>query len=263
MKKITIKNTNGDQVTASAQTKGKEDNPSNMYANAKSWNPFKGCGFDCAYCGPTFKKQAKRQKRLCDKCYRFEPHEHPDRLDKIPSSEIVFVCGNADIAFCETGYLTRIVEAIKARKGRIETTYYLQSKRPECLEPVLKLLPKNVVLVTTLETNRDEGYSKISKAPVPSVRYEQFRKLDYKRKVVTIEPVMDFDVDVFASWIINIKPEYVWLGYNSHSKKVPLPEPSPEKLKAFAEVLLANGIQVRGKHLRGIEMPASVNRTQD
>jgi hypothetical protein len=42
-----------------------------------------------------------------------------------------------------------------------------------------------------------------------------------------------------------------------------LPEPSPEKLKAFAEVLLANGIQVRGKHLRGIEMPASVNRTQD
>jgi hypothetical protein len=241
----------------------KSERPSRMYADTKTWNPFKGCGFDCSYCVPTFKKQAKRQKRLCELCYKYEPHAHPERLTRIPAAKTVFVCGNADISFCDTGYLMQIVEAIKARKARIETTYYLQSKRPECLEPVLKSLPGNVVLVTTLETNRDEGYASVSKAPVPSIRYQQFKNLGYPRKVVTVEPVMDFDVDEFTSWIISIKPEYVWLGYSSHSKKVPLPKPSPEKLKAFVEILLANGIPVRGKHLRGIEMPIGVNRTQD
>ena len=38
--------------------------PSNMYAEAKTWNPFKGCAFDCVYCVPSFQRQAKRQKWL-------------------------------------------------------------------------------------------------------------------------------------------------------------------------------------------------------
>jgi hypothetical protein len=109
-----------------------------------------------------------------------------------------------------------------------------------------------VILVTTLETNRDEGYKAISKAPVPSKRCEQFRKMDYPRKVVTIEPVMDFDTEIFFSWILDIKPEYVWLGFNSHPKQVHLPEPSKEKVVEFMGRLRAERIEVRGKDLRGI-----------
>ena len=57
------------------------DTPSNMYAEAETWNPFKGCNFDCTYCEPSFKRQAKGEKNLaaCD-CYRYEPHGHEDRL---------------------------------------------------------------------------------------------------------------------------------------------------------------------------------------
>jgi hypothetical protein len=40
---------------------------SNMYADAKTWNPFKGCRFDCTYCVPSFQRQAKRQMHLCSK----------------------------------------------------------------------------------------------------------------------------------------------------------------------------------------------------
>ena len=85
---------------------------SNMYAAAKTWNPFKGCEFDCTYCAPSFQKQSKRQKQLCQSCYTYTPHCHEDRLDKIPSSQIVFVCGNADISFCPPDFTRRIIERI-------------------------------------------------------------------------------------------------------------------------------------------------------
>ena len=179
----------------------------------------------------------------------------------IPNAKTVFVCGNADIKFCDTDYLKQIIDAIRSNKRKGQT-FYLQSKEPACLEPVLGLLPDNVVLVTTLETNRDKGYDLVSKAPAPSVRYEQFLKLKHPRKVITAEPIMDFDLNVFAQWIIKINPEYLWLGLNSHGKSVRLPEPSPDKLYKLAEILLASGIKVRGKSLRDWPMPDGVERTQ-
>lgn len=236
--------------------------PSHMYAAAKTWNPFKGCGFDCASCAPSFQRQAKRQKRLCEECYRYAPHEHPKRLGKIPSADIVFVCGDGDLSFADPAYVRRIIGAIRSFRGKRQRTYYLQSKKPSCLEPHLGILPESVILVTTLETNRDEGYDRVSKAPPPSERLRQFLDLGYTRKVVTIEPVMDFDVEVFADWIVRIAPEYVWLGLNSHPGTVKLPEPSPEKLREFTGLLIGHGIPVRGKTLRGIPLPG-VERYQD
>lgn len=233
-----------------------------MYAGVETWNPFKGCEFGCRYCVPSFQQQAKRQKWRCEKCYRFAPHNHPERLGKIPNEETVFVCGNGDIAFCEPEYLLEIIGAIRSHNGRPDTVFYLQTKKPDCLRQVLGSLPKNVVLVTTLETNRDEGYEAISKAPPPSDRYRQFLELEWPRKVVTVEPVMDFDLEEFVAMIVAIRPEYVWLGLNSRHAQVQLPEPSPEKLRAFADALEAHGIAVKGKEFRDLEMPASVERTQ-
>jgi len=66
---------------------------------SKDLDPFKGCGFACSYCIPSFQLQAKRQKHNCRRCYDYVPHFHPERLDRIPSSPIVFVCGNGDFAF--------------------------------------------------------------------------------------------------------------------------------------------------------------------
>lgn len=95
-----------------------------MYAAVKTWNPFRGCEFDCSYCGPSFQRQAKRQKQNCMQCYEDAPHEHPDRLMKIPGADIVFVCGNADISFArpekDVDYpeppMTKVKQLIKALK---------------------------------------------------------------------------------------------------------------------------------------------------
>lgn len=233
-----------------------------MYAGTKTWNPFKGCDFDCVYCVPSFKAQAKRQKHNCADCYEYTPHYHPERLTKIPNPPTVFVCGNSDIKFCDTEFLKKIIEAIRNNKRKGQT-FYIQSKDPACLKPVLKHLPENkVVLLTTLETNRDKGYKRISKAPLPSVRYKRFLKLDYPRKIITAEPILDFDLDVYAKWILNIKPEYLWLGLNSHPKAVVMPEPPREKLYKLAEMLIGKGIEVRGKTLRDWDMPGGLKRTQ-
>ena len=237
------------------------DTPSNMYAEAETWNPFKGCGYDCTYCEPSFKRQAKRRKNECMRCYHYEPHEHEDRLStgKIPSKNIVFVCGNADLAFCKPEFTRSIINVIKKHllKTKKKKTFYFQSKNPSYFGQFLKEFPPQVILVTTLETNRDEGYSAISTAPPPSVRYEQFRALGYPRKVVTIEPVLDFDLTTFVSWIRRIEPEYVWLGFNSKPESVELPEPSVEKVQKFIDKLAVAGIKIKGKTLRGLQVPRS------
>jgi len=231
---------------------------SNMYAEVKTWSPFKGCDFDCVYCRPSFQLQAKRQMHLCQRCYAYTPHCHPERLGKIPSAKIIFVCGSADISLCPPEFVRQIIAEIRQHNDRtLDKTYYFQSKRPECFRPFLADFPENVILLTTLETNRDEGYPAISKAPPPSVRYAQFKALDYPRKVITIEPVLDFDLDVFVSWIRAVKPKYVWLGFNSKPESITLPEPSEEKVQALANRLIAAGIEVRGKTLRGVELPGA------
>ncbi len=227
----------------------------NMYENTTTWNPFKGCLFDCSYCKPTFQQQAKRQKQNCKECYKYEPHCHPERLERLPSKKIIFVCGNADIRFCPPEFTRKIIERVNEHsKKRPDKTFFFQSKEPVYFTPFLQELPAAAILLTTLETNRDAGYREVSLAPLPSVRYRQFKELDYPRKVLTIEPVMDFDVEVFSQWIVDIAPEYVWLGLNSRPKQVKLPEPSVEKLRELVKVLVHADIPIQGKALRGLDL---------
>ena len=214
-----------------------------MYEGVKTWSPFKGCEFACTYCVPSFQRLARRQK--CSKCKRYVPHEHPERLGKVPSGAVIFACASSDISFAEPKYVRKILARIRQRPKQ---TFYLQSKRPEYFDQFS--IPPNVVLVTTLETNRDEGYAKVSKAPVPSERYEQFKALDYPRKIVTIEPVMDFDLEIFSTWVAAVKPECVWVGFNSKVKEVQLPEPSQEKIEQLIERIEAAGIEVRRKKMK-------------
>jgi hypothetical protein len=231
-----------------------------MYVGARTWNPFVGCEFDCIYCTPTFKAQAKRQRANCQHCYDYTPHFHSVRLDRIPNSEIVFVAAAGDISFCPRERTRDILEAIH-RRNRRQTglpnrpgwqTYYLQSKRPEYFAGLEPLLPRNVVLVTTLETNRNDGYEEISKAPPPSERYAQFAALEWPRKVVTIEPLLDFDPDDFASALRLLRPEYVWIGFNSRPRAVELPEPSERQVADLLRLLERAEIPVRRKDLRGL-----------
>lgn len=214
----------------------------NMYsASVKQYNPFMGCKFDCSYCGSSFQRQAKRQKQNCMRCYKYEPHAHPKRLkDYLPKTkdgEFIFTCASADVSFCPTPFLKKIIKRIKELPDR---TFLLQSKNPNTFNRVD--IPDNVILGTTLETNRDELYKGVSKAPAPSVRQADLAKVNHDRKMITIEPVIDFDLDVMVKWVKEINPVVVWLGYDSKNNN--LPEPSIEKFNRFHKALEKAGFNV-------------------
>jgi hypothetical protein len=65
------------------------------------------------------------------------------------------------------------------------------------------------------------------------------------RKFVTIEPIMDFDVDILTQWVDDIKPEFVNIG--ADSKNHNLPEPSWDKVDELIGNLKTLGIEIREK----------------
>jgi hypothetical protein len=92
--------------------------------------------------------------------------------------------------------------------------------------------PVNSVLCVTIESNIP--WPGISKAPQPAERIEALKKWK-GRKMITIEPVIDFDAITFSEMILSCEPEQVNIGVDSGNNH--LPEPSPEKIGALIEAL--------------------------
>jgi len=127
--------------------------------------------------------------------------------------------------------------------GWPKNTYVFQTKNPERYFSWLRDMPENHILGVTIETNR--CMANISKAPSPELRVEAMVELP-GRKFVTIEPVLDFDVDVLVDWICAIDPEFLNLG--ADSKDNYLPEPTVEKISQLVQKLKKLGIDLREKH---------------
>lgn len=222
--------------------------PKNMYSDAiYRWNVVVGCKFDCVYCKPSFQRQMKRQKptidkngkkRGCQKCYDYIPHVHEDRLTddyckkyfpkKIEEDQFIWIGSSGDISFIEDKYMERIFEIINQYS---QLTFFFQTKSPIWFQKWD--FPKNVVLGITLESNIH--YPLISKAPKPWKRAADFFFVNYPRKRITIEPILEFDYNKLFTWIRDIKPEIVYIGYNTKNCK--LPEPPLEKVQMFISSL--------------------------
>jgi len=222
-------------------------NASTMYKESiEPWNPFVGCEHGCVYCESSFKRQMKRRKRQCMDCYDFKPHFHPERLSRsLPRTEgddFIFCCDMGDVAFCKPEWMQKILARIEQLSDR---TFLIQSKNPRILNDYR--FPGNVFLGTTIETNRDDLYVGISKAPLPSRRFEAMLRLQHSRKIVTVEPVLDFDVEIMAKWVREIGPEVCYVGYDS--KRNYLPEPELYKVEVLMKKL-KEITDVRAKTIR-------------
>jgi len=201
----------------------------NMYSmSVQQWSPWVGCEFACEYCKKSFQAVEKRQKGRCQQCYDYKPHEHPKRLaqplKKTGFCEFIFTCDKGDVSSCSDEYVQRIVDRMKKEPDK---TFLLQSKNPATFGRAQ--WPRNVVLGTTIETNRDDLCSAISKAPPPSQRMKDFLEIVHPFKQITIEPVMKFDLEIMVNWIAQTKPRLVWLGYDS--KDCGLPAPSLDEVQ--------------------------------
>ena len=147
-------------------------------------------------------------------------------------------------------YMRRILQALKGETR----TILLQSKDPKWFGRWLDDLPENVLLGMTLETNLDRGYEKVSAAPLPSVRTRDFCRLDWPRKAVTIEPIMHFTQAGLVARMLDIRPERIWIGYNSTRHAAPIPEPPPYMVGWLIQELRKLRFDVTLKEMRGQEV---------
>lgn len=223
----------------------------NMYPeNRKSINAFVGCRHGCVYCKPSFQRQAKRQRKNCELCYRFEPHFHKGRLLKTPpkteKDDFIFFPSMGDPAFCQPNEFKAMLDYARKYANR---QFLIQTKAPEFLIYYDHQFPENVILGVTLETNliyfqtpsNYHHYESISKAPIPMQRAIDFHKVNHKPKFVIVEPILDFHHMTFQKWIRAIKPEVVYAGYDNHNCKLPEPrltktENLISELEKFTEV---------------------------
>jgi DNA repair photolyase len=128
--------------------------------------------------------------------------------------------------------------------------YLFQSKNPKrFLENFI--FPDKVILATTIESNRN--YS-ISSAPKIEKRAEAMcllREGGYKT-MITIEPILDFELNELLIMLYFIKPDIVTIGANcDRDRDISLAEPSPEKIKELIDELGLLNIKVK-KNLRRI-----------
>ncbi len=195
----------------------------NMYGFVThTWNPIKGiCPHDCKYCYMKVWKQ---------KPLRLDEKDLYDNLGKPGKGNFIFVGSSTDMFADDVPY-EWIKKVLKVCRGYPKNKYLFQTKNPHRFGVFKSQFPKNTLFATTLETNR-RGF----RYNAPSVINRQFYIGYYAFKtMVTIEPIMDFDLDIFVEWIKDVHPEFVSIGADSKGHN--LPEPSAEKVKLLIEQL--------------------------
>ena len=188
----------------------------NMYGFVThTWNPIKGrCIHNCNYCYMTRFWDLMKNSDL--------------RLDE---KELKTDLGSTDIwAKNVPGYW--IIDVLTTVAEYPKNTYLFQTKNPKRFGG-FPFNPTNMILGITLES--DKVIDKNCTAPDPLTRVKDFDKIRHPRKMVTIEPVLDFDLTNLIAMIAIINPEFVNIGADSGGNK--LPEPSKDKILALIEEL--------------------------
>lgn len=192
----------------------------NMYGwVTHTWNPIKGkCPHDCSYC--YMKVFPQGELRFDEKCMR----------DDLGSNNYIFVGSSTDM-FARCIPDKWIDNVLNRCYFYDKNSYLFQSKNPNRFRDLL--FPDNVILGATIETNRLN--ENISNAPDQDERKEVMSILPHYNKMVSIEPIMDFDLDIFVYWIKAIKPKFVSIGADSKGHN--LPEPSWDKIQTLIREL--------------------------
>jgi hypothetical protein len=195
----------------------------------KTWNPLGGeCLYNCSYCWA---------KKLIAK-FHMEKYTGPARIDRkalnqtFKPEDFVFVCDMTDLfgSWVPKETIQRILDEISLSRA----TFLLLTKNPQ---RYLQFdIPTNCVCGATIETD-----SKTS-------QLEAMADLHHPRKMVSVEPIMDFDLERFALWLAKVSPEFVAVGYDNYNNG--LNEPSFSKTLHLIALLEGAGIKVYRKTLR-------------
>jgi DNA repair photolyase len=196
----------------------------NMYGFVThTWNVIKGkCPHDCVYCYMKIFPLGE---------LRFDEKELKTDLGR---NNFIFVGSSCDM-FAEVIPKEWIIRVLNYCKKFPENTYLFQTKNPKRFLEFQDYFPINSIFGTTIETNYEDQIKKISNAPNISNRCFWINKIKFGKIFLTIEPIMDFDVEELVNMIKNIHPDFVNVG--ADSKNHNLPEPSAFKVEILIKEL--------------------------
>lgn len=205
----------------------------NMYPFVEyTWNAVKGrCSHDCSY------------------CYMKRFPQTPTRLDRdefktdLGSGNFIFVGSSCDM-FAITIPDEWIIKTAE-HCLRFKNKYLFQSKNPARFQEYsYGLRLRATILGTTIETNR--YYTEMGHTPTPLRRAISMGRLANKhRTMLTIEPIMDFDMVSLLQLVTMCRPEWVNIGADSRGSK--LPEPDGAKVQELIAGIKDAGIEVKLK----------------
>lgn len=206
---------------------GLNESKGNMYDFVThTWNTIKGeCYHDCSYC---YMKRWGKQKPV-----RFDEKELKTDLG---SGNFIFVGSSCDM-FAKNipdEWITKTFSHCL----NFDNKYLFQTKNPKrFLDFMENPIMDKSVLCTTIESNR--WYKDVMKnSPQPQFRFYALDEISKKTNIplyLTIEPVLDFNLEVMIDWLKIIKFEQVNIGADSGNNN--LPEPSKEKVLLLIDEL--------------------------
>jgi protein gp37 len=203
----------------------------NMYPwITHTWNPIRGeCPFRCSYCYvPSVAKRYGRKIEplgLVERELRTNLHKYRD----LQPPFFIFVGSTVDMFAPDvpSEWIHRVLEYCKKSQ---DNRYLFQTKNPKRFHEFNREFPANSVFGTTIEST----HLSPSTAPKPSERAGDMMNICGK-KMVSIEPILDFDLKVLVDWIREIEPEFVSVGADSKGHN--LPEPSSERVSKLINAL--------------------------
>jgi len=190
-----------------------------------TWNTVKGvCPHNCSYC---YCKRWGKQPEL-----HFDKRELKTDLGE---DNFIFVGSSCDL-FAEAIPHDWIINTLNWCNRYSMNSYLFQSKNPARMGEYLlgNGIDHNPATVcTTIETNR--RFECMGATPTPWDRAYAMAELGAFPRYVTIEPILDFDLEPMVELIRRCEPEQVNIGADSGGHH--LPEPSAVQVLALIDEL--------------------------
>jgi len=209
----------------------------NMYSYiTHTHNIIKGvCPHQCSYC---YMNKLYNKNWLTPKAPYLDEKELKVNIGK---GNIIFVGSSSDM-WADNIPSEWIKDTLYYLK-KFDNNYIFQSKNPVRFREFDGYFPEKCITGTTIETNRI--YPCMGKTPPPE---DRAIAMDGRYGFITIEPILDFDLDDFVAILRNANPDYINIGADSGNNY--LPEPPKEKIVELISELEKFTIVNKKKNLR-------------
>jgi len=172
--------------------------------------------------------------------------DHKELKTDLGKNKYIFV-GSSNDMFAENIPEQWILDTFR-HCSDYQNKYLFQTKNPEKACQYLPIFPTPSSLCVTLETNR--YYPEyMGKSPIPKDRVEALLSAQHEMKkykiplMITIEPVMAFDIREMEEVLTLLNPEQVNVGANSIRNHA-LKEPSKQELQELLDMIEYHNINL-------------------